>query len=71
MSRIHEDIFKPGDLVTWRNDDMATVTGGRRKFGNVLTIKDVTFVPVSARSRCDILIRPEGGHLCGDCGRDI
>ncbi|HEY7416894.1 MAG TPA: hypothetical protein VH593_17035 [Ktedonobacteraceae bacterium] len=21
--------------------------------------------------RCDILIRPAGGHLCGDCGRDI
>jgi len=21
--------------------------------------------------RCDILIRPEGGHRCGSCGRDI
>lgn len=21
--------------------------------------------------RCDTLIRPEGGHLCGTCGRDI
>lgn len=21
--------------------------------------------------RCQIAIRPEGGHLCGSCGRDI
>ena len=22
-------------------------------------------------SRCNTLIRPEGGHRCGSCGRDI
>lgn len=31
---IRKDKFKIGQKVTWDNDDMATITGGRFRFGN-------------------------------------
>jgi hypothetical protein len=27
--------------------------------------------PTEECTRCGIMIRPEGGHMCGSCGRDI
>jgi hypothetical protein len=41
MHRIYEDTFKPGDLVTWRDENYATLTSGRRRYGDRLTIKAV------------------------------
>lgn len=31
----------------------------------------VTFCECEVCPRCSIAIRPEGGHMCGSCGRDI
>jgi hypothetical protein len=42
--RVHEDTFKEGDIVTWRDEERATVTDGRKRFGDRLTIKDISHV---------------------------
>jgi hypothetical protein len=31
---VRQDKFKIGDKVTWANDDMANLTGGRNRLGN-------------------------------------
>jgi hypothetical protein len=38
---VYRDRFAPGDQVTWRNDNFATRTGGRDRFGRYLTVKEV------------------------------
>jgi hypothetical protein len=38
---IYKDRFKPGDVVTWRNEEYATMTGGRSRLGERLTIKKI------------------------------
>jgi hypothetical protein len=43
--RVHEDIFKPGDLVTWRNDEMRRLWPSSYPLGDRLTIKDIVPVP--------------------------
>jgi hypothetical protein len=48
---IYQDRFAPGDLVTWRSDDYAKMTGGRDRFGNRLTIKEVHDAPGDLRHR--------------------
>jgi hypothetical protein len=49
MVRIYEDRFKFGDAVTWRDENSATRTGGRKRLGDRLTIKDVHEVSGSRR----------------------
>jgi hypothetical protein len=37
---IYKNRFKPGDVVTWRDEEHATLTNGRLRLGNHLTIKE-------------------------------
>lgn len=46
---IHRDRFAIGDVVTWRDEDKATMTKGRERLGNRLVIGDVREVTRSLR----------------------
>jgi hypothetical protein len=36
-----------------------------------LSFEQVPFDTTNVCLRCDIVMRPEGGHVCGTCGKDI
>lgn len=46
---IHRDRFAVGDVVTWRDEDKATMTQGRERLGNRLVISDIREVTHSLR----------------------
>lgn len=56
----------------WLSHDEKSVETVNNELNNL--IEDITLEGLEAEPvcpRCKILIRPEGGHLCGDCGRNI
>ena len=38
---VFQDTLTVGDIVTWRDDGWATMTDGRHRFGDILTIIEV------------------------------
>jgi hypothetical protein len=46
---IYKNRFKPGDIVTWRDEEHATLTNGRLRLGNHLTIKETREITVAAQ----------------------
>jgi hypothetical protein len=45
--------------------------GGDRSNRQKPSLPKLTCLKDEVCDRCDIFIRPEGGHLCGTCGRNV